>query len=158
MTIREANIKIKQIDNDIDYLERKKEILLTSSIFPHSATYDKDKVDGGISKDKYLEYLEKLENTDKQTLIELDIQLDLLYNLKSNLEQFIDNELHILNKYEPLKRKIIKLRYENNLTYAQIAESIGYSYSERSVRRICKNYDNNRLVKIKEASEYLKNN
>lgn len=158
MTIREANIKIKQIDNDIDYLERKKEILLTSGVFPHATTYDRDKVNGGLTKDKYIEYMEKLEDQDKKTLVELDIQLDVLYNLRENLENFVENELRIMNEYEPLKRKIIKLRYEDNLTYAQICESIGNSYSERSIRRICKDYDIHRLVGIKEASEYLKKN
>ena len=50
---------------------------------------------------------------------------------------WLDNELKIMEKYEPLKRKIVKFREEENLSYEKISSLVGYS--SRHVRRIYKN-------------------
>lgn len=147
MTIREANIKVKQLDNDIDSLERKKELEFLRTQ-PGAVKTDKEIVDGIQLVDKNFNYVVKKD--------EITRELNIKLKEKEDLEKWIDKELRILKEYEPLKAKIIKLREETGLTWDKIAEATGYS--RRQCINIYKNYTDHRLVEIEEAAEYLKNN
>lgn len=148
MTIREANIQIKQIDNDIEILERKKELEFMKTQ-PGAIKTDKEIVDGIQVIDKNFNYVVKSD--------EITRELNLKLKEKENLENWVDKELRILKEYEPLKAKIVRLREgTQKMTWNQIANAVGYT--ERQCRRIYRNYTDRRLSEIKEATEYLKNN
>lgn len=147
MTIREANIKIKQLDNDIDSLERKKELEFLKTQ-PGAVKTDKEVVDGIQVIDKNFNYVVQ---KDKITR-ELNIKL----KEKENLEKWITRELRIIGEYEPLKAKIIKLRQETGLTWDKISEATGYS--RRQCIYIYKDYTEQRLSEIEKTTRYLKNN
>lgn len=147
MTIKEANIRIKQLDNDIKYLEEKKELEFIKTQ-PGAVKVDKELVDGIQNIDKNFNYIVNLENITR----ELNNKL----TEKEKLENWIERELKIIGEYEPLKSKIIKLREKTYLTWDKIAEATGYS--RRQCINIYRNYTDNRLSEIKEASEYLRNN
>lgn len=146
MTIREANIKIKQIDNDIEAYETKKALEFAKTQ-PGAVKTDKEVVDGIQIVDKNINYVIQAEKIDKT--------LCLLTQEKENLEKWVERELKIIGEYEPLKAKIIKLK-EMGKTYDEIAEATGYC--RRQVIRIYRQYSEQRLSEIMEASEYLKNN
>ena len=146
MTIREANIKIKQIDNDIEAYETKKALEFAKTQ-PGAVKTDKEVVDGIQIVDKNINYVIQAEKIDRT--------LCLLTDEKENLKKWIERELRIIGEYEPLKAKIIELR-ENGKTYDEIAEATGYC--RRQVIRIYKQYSEQRLSEIVEASEYLKKN
>lgn len=147
MTIKEANIKVKQLDNDIDSLERKKELEFIKTQ-PGAVKTDKEIVDGIQIADKNFNYVVKKDEITKQLNIKL--------KEKEDLEHWIERELRIIGEYEPLKAKIIKLREQTNLTWDKISEATGYS--RRQVIRIYKKYSEQRLSEIEEATKYLKNN
>lgn len=146
MTIREANIKIKQLDNDIEAYETKKALEFAKTQ-PGAVKTDKEVVDGIQIVDKNINYVIQAEKIDRT--------LCFLTDEKENLEKWIERELRIIGEYEPLKAKIIELR-ENGKTYDEIAEATGYC--RRQVIRIYKQYSGQRLSEIIEASEYLKKN
>ena len=146
MTIREANIKIKQIDNDIEAYETKKALEFAKTQ-PGAVKTDKEVVDGIQIVDKNINYVIQAEKIDRT--------LCLLTDEKENLEKWIERELRIIGEYEPVKAKIIELR-ENGKTYDEIAEATGYC--RRQVIRIYKQYSEQRLSEIVETSEYLKKN
>lgn len=147
MTIKEANIQIKQIDNDIESLEQKKELEFIKTQ-PGAVKTDKEIVDGIQIADKNFNYVVKKDEITKQLNIKL--------KEKEDLEHWIERELRIIGEYEPLKAKIIKLREQTNLTWDKISEATGYS--RRQVIRIYKKYSEQRLSEIEEATKYLKNN
>ena len=147
MTIKEANIQIKQIDNDIERLERQKELEFLKTQ-PGATKTDKEVVDGVQSVDKNFNYVVKKDKITK----ELNIKLE----EKETLENWIIRELRIIGEYEPLKAKKIRLRQETGLTWDKISEATGYS--RRQCIYIYKDYTERRLVEIEEATDYLKNN
>lgn len=148
MTIREANIKLKQIDNDIEILERKKELEFMKTQ-PGSVKTDKEIVDGIQVIDKNFNYVVKSDEITK----ELNVKL----KEKESIENWVLKELKILREYEPLKAKIVRLREgTQKMTWNQIADAVGYT--ERQCRRIYRNYTDKRLSEIEDATKYLKNN
>lgn len=147
MTIKEANIQIKQLDNDIERLEIQKELEFIKTQ-PGAVKTDKEVVDGIQFSDKNFNYVVKSDEITK----ELNNKL----REKESLEKWIERELRIIGEYEPLKAKIIKLREKTYLTWDRIAEATGYS--RRQCINIYRNYTDNRYLEIKEATDYLKNN
>lgn len=146
MTIKEANIQIKQLDNDIESLKRKKELEFIKTQ-PGAVKTDKEIVDGIQVVDKNFNYVVKAD--------EITRELNIKLKEKENLEHWIERELRIIGEYEPLKAKIIQLR-ENGKTYDEIAEATGYC--RRQVIRIYKQYSEQRLSEIAESTKYLRNN
>lgn len=146
MTIKEANIKVKQLDNDIESLERKKELEFLRTQ-PGAVKTDKEIVDGIQVVDKNFNYVVKKD--------EITRELNIKLKEKEDLEHWIERELRIIGEYEPLKAKIIQLR-ENGKTYDEIAEATGYC--RRQVIRIYKQYSEQRLSEIAESTKYLRNN
>ena len=130
MTLKEANYELKKLDNDYNYWLNEKEHL-KCLIYPKAIDIRSEKVDGGKREDRLLKYAELLD--DKK----IDETLEYIDRRRNNLMNWLDNELKIMEKYEPLKRKIIRLREEEKLSYEQIGRIVGYS--ERHVIRIYKN-------------------
>lgn len=130
MTLKEANYELKKLDNDYNYWLNEKE-QLKCIVYPKSTDIRLERVDGGKREDILSKYTELLD--DKK----IDETLEYIDRRRNNLMNWLDNELKIMEKYEPLKRKIIRLREEEKLSYEQIGRIVGYS--ERHVIRIYKN-------------------
>ncbi len=130
MTLKEANYELKKLDNDYNYWLNEKE-QLKCIVYPKSTDIRLERVDGGKREDILSKYTELLD--DKK----IDETLEYIDRRRNNLMNWLDNELKIMEKYEPLKRKIIRLREEEKLSYEKIGAIVGYS--ERHVRRIYKN-------------------
>lgn len=129
MTIREANYELMKLDNEYNYWLNEKE-RIKSLVIPKSTDIRPEKVDGGKREDRLVKYIELLD--DKK----IDETLDYIDKKRTNLMNWLDQELKIMEQYEPLKRKIIRLREEERLSYEKIGIAVGYS--ERHVRRIYK--------------------
>ena len=129
MTIREANYELMTLDNEYNYWLNEKE-RIKSLVIPKSTDIRPEKVDGGKREDRLVKYIELLD--DKK----IDETLDYIDKKRTNLMNWLDQELKIMEQYEPLKRKIIRLREEERLSYEKIGIAVGYS--ERHVRRIYK--------------------
>lgn len=130
MTIKEANYELKKLDNEYNYWLNEKE-QLKSLVYPKATDIRLEKVDGGKREDRLEKYVELLD--DKK----IDDTLSYIEKRRSNLMNWLDNELRIMEEYEPLKREIIRLREEKNLSYEKIGLAVGYS--ARHVIRIYKN-------------------
>lgn len=137
MNIREANKKIKELENDYEFYLREKENLL-SLVLPKSAGIKSDVVEGGTRINKLERYVEIEE--EKQ----INATLNYIFAKKQNLEKWVERELKIIGQYEPLKAKVILLRDEKHMTWSQIA--LATAYSESQVRRIYKRYTSKRDI------------
>lgn len=129
MTIREANYELMKLDNEYNYWLNEKE-RIKSLVVPKSTDIRPEKVDGGKREDRLVKYIELLD--DKK----IDETLDYIDKKRTNLMNWLDQELKIMEQYEPLKRKIIRLREEEHLSYEKIGIAVGYS--TRHVIRIYK--------------------
>ena len=109
MTLKEANYELKKLDNDYNYWLNEKEHL-KCLIYPKAIDIRSERVDGGKREDRLLKYAELLD--DKK----IDETLEYIDRRRNNLMNWLDNELKIMEKYEPLKRKIIRLREEEKLS------------------------------------------
>lgn len=130
MTIKEANYELKKLDNEYNYWLNEKE-QLKSLVYPKATDIRLEKVDGGKREDRLIKYTELLD--DKK----IDETLEYIEKRRNNLMNWLDNELKIMEEYEPLKRRIIRLKEEQNLSYEKIGLAVGYS--TRHVIRIYKN-------------------
>lgn len=130
MTIKEANYELKKLDNEYNYWLNEKE-QLKSLVYPKATDIRLEKVDGGKREDRLEKYVGLLD--DKK----IDETLEYIEKRRNNLINWLDNELKIMEEYEPLKRKIIRLKEEKNLSYEKIGLAVGYS--TRHVIRIYKN-------------------
>ena len=130
VTIKEANYELKKLDNEYNYWLNEKE-QLKSLVYPKATDIRLEKVDGGKREDRLEKYVELLD--DKK----IDETLEYIEKRRNNLINWLDNELKIMEEYEPLKRKIIRLKEEKNLSYEKIGLAVGYS--TRHVIRIYKN-------------------
>ena len=135
MTIREAEMKLKSKQNELDYWITKKNIALESAQ-PKATSYDSERVDGGKRVDKY----KHLDNS----IDEIDPIIDKLNIEIKALEKYIDNELKLIGEYEPLKAKIITLRERHHMKWDDISQATHYSV--RQCKRIYKEYLNRRYI------------
>ena len=129
MTIKEANYKLMKLDNEYNYWLNEKE-QIKSLVVPKSTDIRLERVDGGKREDKLVKYVELLDEK------KIDETLDYIDKKRTNLMNWLDQELKIMEQYEPLKRKIIRLREEEHLSYEKIGIAVGYS--TRHVIRIYK--------------------
>ena len=122
MTIKEANNKLEKIDNDINYWLNEKEIEL-SKVLPKATDTTQERVSGGTRVDKFIKYAEALE------VKQIDEKLDKLYAQKKNLEDYIEKELHRLNKYREVEQLIVYYKEQciENYTWVQISQRVYYS-------------------------------
>lgn len=131
MTIKEANNKLEKIDNDIEYWLKEKELEL-GNVLPKAVDVTNERVNGGKRVDKFATYVEALENK------QIDDKLDKLYAKKRNLENYIEKELHRLNKYREIEQLIIYYKEQcvENYTWEQISQRVHYSRTQcRNVYR-----------------------
>lgn len=127
MTINEARANLEKLESDLEYYLNEKEIIKP---LPKASDITLEKVQGGTRSDKMINYVMTLEEKN------IDNIINSLQDRIQNLNEWIERELKILGKYEPLKREIVVLKEESKLTYYQISQRVGYS--ERQVRRIYK--------------------
>ena len=137
MTIKEANNKLEQINNDIEFWLNEKELEL-SDVLPKSTDPSKEKVIGGKRADKFYNFVVGAQPIDKI--------LDLLYAKKKNLEDYIEKELHRLNKYREVEQLIIYYKEQclENYTWEQISQKVFYSKAQ--CRNIYKKWKKQRDV------------
>ena len=129
MTIREANYELMKLDNEYNYWLNEKE-QIKSLVVPKSTDIRLERVDGGKREDKLVKYAELLDEK------KIDETLDYIDKKRTNLMNWLDQELKIMEQYKPLKKKIIRLREEEHLSYEKIGRAVGYS--TRHVIRIYK--------------------
>lgn len=136
MTIIEANKEIEKIDNQLDLLLTKKQIIIESTIYPKSGAGER--VDGGKREDKY-KHLDYAIDT-------IDPEIELLYKEKKVYEEFIEKELHRLGKYNEVEQLIIyyKEQTTENYTWEQISQRVHYSVTQ--CRRIYRKWKKQRSI------------
>lgn len=131
LTIKEANDRIKKLENTLELLLNRKELLFTETQ-PKAVDTTKEKTTGGKREDIILQYLIECDEEELDKAIE-NVQHEIF-----NLSKYVEAELKRIGEYEPLKAKIIELRQTTTLGWDKIAEAT--NYSERQCRRIYKNY------------------
>lgn len=129
MTIYEANRRKEIIENELKYLYEKKQLAFEST--QPKGTLIKDMVvQSSHISDNYriLDYsIDEIEPRIKELEKELMI-----------LKKFINGYYEVLDKYEPIHRKIIQLREEHKMTWQKIADNC--NYSERQCINIYNKY------------------
>lgn len=143
MTLKEANKKLEELENDYEYYLNEKEELL-SLVLPKATNITSERVDGGTREDRLLKYVESEEEK------RLNDTLDYIDRKKQNLMRWINEELRILNKYGELETLIIQLKentsvkdkYSNKyreLTWEEIGNKTGYNKDHcRKIYRLYK--------------------
>ena len=136
MTIIEANKELERIDNQLDLLLNKRQIIIESTIYPKSGTGER--VNGGKKEDKY-KHLDYAIDT-------IDPEIELLYKEKKVYEEFIEKELHRLGKYNEVEQLIIfyKEQTTENYTWEQISQRVHYSVTQ--CRRIYRKWKKQRDI------------
>jgi hypothetical protein len=136
MTIIEANKELERIDNQLDLLLTKRQIIIESTIYPKSGTGER--VNGGKKEDKY-KHLDYAIDT-------IDPEIELLYKEKKVYEEFIEKELHRLGKYNEVEQLIIfyKEQTTENYTWEQISQRVHYSVTQ--CRRIYRKWKKQRSI------------
>ena len=129
MTIKDAKMKLAQCEINLEYWLNEKEIAI-NSVMPKSKGFGSEVVSGGTREDKY----KKLD----YAIDEIDPMIDYLNKEISNLNNFIEQSLKVIEEYEPLERKIIELRDIKKMKWRDISSIT--SYSERSCQRIYDKY------------------
>lgn len=145
MTLKEANRKLEQFENEYNYWLNEKEKLL-SLISPKATDIRQEVVDGGKREDRLLKYAE-LED-EKQ----INNTLDYIQSRKLNLIEWIENELKILMKYGEIESVIIQLKEKGKLvngvyeqlTWEQIAAEVKWSKS--FCRNVYRKYKKKRFI------------
>lgn len=129
MTLRDAKIRLNQCYNNLEYWLNEKAILISKSTIQAQNIRD-EVVSGGTRADKYakIDYV----------IDDIDPIIEYLNQEIINLNNFIERSLKTIGEYEPLERKIIKYRDEENLKWQQISERV--NYSERQCQRIYDKY------------------
>lgn len=143
MNLKEANKKMEQLDNNLKYYTREKDISL-KKVGISASVYDKINVSGGKRDDKFSSYMVSLEDKDRLTLIELDKKIVDIKDKINNLSDWIDNELKILKKYRDVEQQVIYYKEnERHYTWEEIALRTGFC--SRQCQRIYDKYQKERI-------------
>lgn len=146
MDLKTANKELEKLENEYNYWLKQKENLLTL-VMPKATDIKPEIIQGGKREDRLLKYVE-LED-EKQ----INATLDYIWKRKSNLMNWLDKELKIMDKYNDLETKIYNLRNDEDYIrmhgkkrpWFKIAATLGYT--ERHILRIyakmMKKRDNN---------------
>lgn len=143
MTLREARKQIEKLENEIERLLADKE-LIQKFTEPQAVDTTKIMTTGGSRSDKFLNYV--MLDDEK----EINKKLDIAYGRKNNLEQWVENELKILNKYNELEKQIVYYKEDYvpknkfQTTWWYIANQV--NASESTCRRIYKKYKKQRNI------------
>ena len=145
LTLKEANYKIEQLDNEIKRLSNEIE-LLESSVGVKAINPDKLIVDGGKRVDKLLEFVS---NGDLQSLKE---KLILKKKEKNIYLNWIDKELKLLEKYDKKEQMIVYYKEHTLKHYTWYSISRLVNYSVPQSIRIYNNYLENKknIEKLKD--------
>lgn len=103
MTLKEANKRLEELNNEYDYWLNEKEIAKTF-VLPKSVSTDLERVDGGNRQDRMLKYVEILE--EKQ----IDETLDYIFKRRQNIMDWISKELKRMKKYGEVVSLIVQLK------------------------------------------------
>ncbi len=109
MTLKEANKKLEELNNEYDYWLNEKEIVKTF-VLPKSVSTDLERVDGGNRQDRMLKYVEILE--EKQ----IDETLDYIFKRRQNIMDWISKELKRMKKYGEVVSLIVQLKENTTIT------------------------------------------
>lgn len=131
MELKEAREKREKLENSLNYKLNEKEILFRKTQ-PQAVDTTKESVQGGKREDKHLNYVQSLE--EKQ----IDSEIDKIYAQIKNLDNWIENELKILGKYNELEQLIIFYKEQETtvdkrtgrireLTWDEIGKKVHYS-------------------------------
>lgn len=142
MTLKEAREKLEHLDNDLELLLNEKEVLFNKTQ-PTAIKYDKESIMGGKRENRYENYLISVEEK------EFDSKIDDIYTRKRLYENWITNELKILEKYNELEQLIIHFKEDTiihcpytkksrEMTWQEIADKV--FYSKDYCRRVYRNY------------------
>lgn len=145
MTLKDANMKLEQLENEYDYWLNEKEKLL-ALVDAKAIDTTKDVVDGGKREDKLLKYIE-LEDEKK-----INDTLSYIHSRKLNLLSWIENELKIMLKYGEVESVIIQLKEKgkfsdgkyNELTWEEISKEVHWSKS--FCRNVYRKYKKRRYI------------
>lgn len=103
MTLKEANKRLEELNNEYDYWLNEKAIAKTF-VLPKSVSTDLERVDGGNRQDRMLKYVEILE--EKQ----IDETLDYIFKRRQNIMDWISKELKRMKKYGEVVSLIVQLK------------------------------------------------
>ena len=118
ITLKDAQSKLKHLQNQRDYWLREKELKL-SGMLPKAISIKEDVVVGGTRIDRYAEYVIKVEEID-DTLKKLDKEI-------ANISDYIVGELEAIGMLEPVQKKVVELKLLDNKTWNQISVITGLS-------------------------------
>jgi len=137
ITIREANDKIKHLENSKKLKEDERDLVFEKTQ-PKASNITSERVQGGTARvDKFARYAIECEDP---KYLELCQEIEWLQREIYMYATYVENELKRIGEYEPLKAKIIELKDKLGLTWEQVAEAIGNLYSISQCRRIYKQY------------------
>lgn len=128
--LRDAKRLLQQLENQLEYWQWEKKLLLESAEGTGATNYDKERVSGGVNIDS---------TTSIDRVIDaIEPKIKLLKSRIKNLMEYIEKELKIIGEYDPIEAKIIRLRTESNMKWIDISEAV--NYSERHCQRIYDKY------------------
>lgn len=128
--LRDAKKLLQQLENQLEYWQWEKKLLLENAEGVTATNYDKERVSGGVIIDS---------NVSIDRVIDvIEPKIKLLKSKIKNLMEYIEKELKIIGEYDPIEEKIIRLRTENNMKWIDISEAV--NYSERQCQRIFDKY------------------
>ena len=141
LSIKEANNRIEEIDNKLEYYLSKKEIAF-SKTQPQAVDIKKDNVKGGTRVDRNAQYVMETEAYDKV--------INVLSIEKKALLDFVDRELKRIDKYRDVEQQVIYYKeqyipkYHDEVTWYFISRKV--HASESTCRRIYKRYKKSRYI------------
>ena len=130
LNLGEAKKLLLKLENQLEYWQWERKLLLESAEGLTGTDYDKTRVDGGAAKDNN-KSIDKVIDT-------IDPKIKLLKMRIKNVMLYIENEMKIIGEYEPIEARIIILREEKKMKWRNIASLV--NYSERQCRRIYDKY------------------
>lgn len=136
MTILEANKEIEKIDNEIELLLNKKQMILDSVTYPKASTGER--VQGGGRTDKYKQLDFAIDT--------IDPQLEYLYEEKRMYEGYIEKELIRLGKYNEVEQLVVFYKEQTTTDYTWLEISQKVHYSVTQCRRIYRKWKKQREI------------
>lgn len=139
MTLKEANEELERLDNEYNYWLNEKERLLLL-VSPKSMDIRPEMVEGGKRVDRLALYVESMDEK------KINETLDYIHAKKTNLMNFIDQELKILGKYNEVEKLIVFYKEIDIKEHTWVEISRLVHYSETQCRRIYRNYKHFRNI------------
>lgn len=125
MNLKDAAKIEKSLQNDLKYYSNQKELNL-QKIGVGAIDTSKEIIQGGEKQDRFLNYLEYLEEKDRLPLIELDKRIAEIQKEINIINEWIQEEKRILKEYKDTEL-IVYCREIKGLTWEQTGIEAGYS-------------------------------